>query len=112
MKISLFLFSFLCGSFLYAQVGIGTDTPNPSAQLEVVSQDRGILLPKVALTGLKDQTTIEGGNVESLLLYNTTENDSIRPGYYYWSGDRWHRLLTINDIHPALRQVIDTTRSH
>ncbi|MCH7396343.1 hypothetical protein MM236_00005, partial [Belliella sp. DSM 107340] len=75
-----------------AQVGIGTVDPSRSSQLEIVSSDRGLLIPRVALTSVTDSGTISAGNVESLLVYNTTENGLIVPGYYYWYNDRWRRM--------------------
>ncbi|MFD2035516.1 hypothetical protein ACFSKL_11985, partial [Belliella marina] len=75
-----------------AQVGIGTTEPSHSSQLEIVASDKGILIPRVALTSVIDEATIQAGNVESLLVYNTTDNDLITPGYYYWYQDRWRRL--------------------
>ena len=73
----------------YAQgVGIGT-TPNPSAMLDVSSTSRGLLAPRLALTGSTDATTISNGNVTSLLVYNTATASDVIPGYYYWNGTAW-----------------------
>lgn len=75
-----------CG---YTQgVGIGT-TPNPSAMLDVSSTSRGLLAPRVALTGSTDATTITNGNVNALLVYNTATVADVIPGYYYWNGTIW-----------------------
>ncbi|MGG5578645.1 hypothetical protein ACPDHL_15085, partial [Myroides sp. C15-4] len=86
--------AFCTGAISYAQVGIGTATPNPSSQLEISSDKRGVLIPQVPLKNVVDAKTIENGNVESLLVYNTTTNDELQPGYYFWKGASWHRLLT------------------
>ncbi|MFC3978150.1 hypothetical protein ACFOUP_17325, partial [Belliella kenyensis] len=75
-----------------AQVGVGTATPSSSAQLDIVSSDRGILIPRVRLSNDIDDATIVAGNVESLLVYNTNDNGIITPGYYYWFRNRWRRL--------------------
>jgi len=88
------LSAFCTGAITYAQVGIGTGTPNLSAQLEISSDKRGVLIPQVPLKGVLDAKTIENGNVESLLVYNITTNNELQPGYYYWKGASWHRLLT------------------
>lgn len=48
MKISVFLIC-LAAFAAQAQVGIGTNNPHPSAILDVQSQDKGVLLPRVAL---------------------------------------------------------------
>ena len=88
----LFLFLALIGT-TYAQVGVGTEVPEPSAQLDIVSSDKGILIPRVALDSLGDVNTIREGNVESLLVFNTTSNKFISPGYYYWYSGRWRGLV-------------------
>lgn len=98
MKKLLLFLSLITGNLLYAQVGIGTDMPNPSSQLEIVSSNRGVLIPQVRLTGITDQTTITAGNLESLLVYNTSTNATVTPGYYYWFKNSWHRFLTEADL--------------
>ncbi len=42
----------------FAQVGIGTTTPHASAILDITSTNKGLLLPRVNLTGTNDNTTI------------------------------------------------------
>ena len=47
-KLSLVLILFFCvSSFLNAQVGIGTTTPNASAKLDVTSSNKGLLPPRM-----------------------------------------------------------------
>ncbi|MGS2740063.1 hypothetical protein ACVBDY_12500, partial [Sinomicrobium sp. M5D2P17] len=82
----------------HAQVGIGTPLPDSSAQLDVVAEDKGILIPRVALTGARDQTTIANGNVESLLVFNTASTADVKPGYYYWYAESWHRVVSAEDV--------------
>lgn len=86
-----------------AQVGIGTSTPNKSAELTVHAKkgDRGILIPNVSLSSTKDIETIKNGNVNSLLVFNISTVSDVTPGYYYWYIDTWQRLTTESDI-PAI----------
>jgi hypothetical protein len=82
---------------LHAQsVGIGTATPDPSARLHISDNARGLLIPNVALTGTDDATTVSGP-ATSLLVYNTatagTGATAVTPGFYYWDGSQWVRLL-------------------
>ncbi|MBL4705818.1 MAG: hypothetical protein JKY54_14930 [Flavobacteriales bacterium] len=77
----------LISNKFYAQtgnVGIGTYTPDSSAKLDISATDKGILLPRVTLTGLNDATTI-AGPAASLLIWNTgdTWGDA---AYYYNNG--------------------------
>ncbi|WP_164732256.1 beta strand repeat-containing protein, partial [Flagellimonas oceanensis] len=76
----------------YGQVGVGTQTPNESAQLDVVAGDKGVLIPRVQLTGKNDSTTISNGNIESLLVFNTATTSDLAPGYYYWHNNTWNRI--------------------
>ena len=63
----------LITAFSYAQnVAINADAslPNSSAMLDVKSANKGLLMPRVALTGKDDITTI-ASPVASLMIYNT-----------------------------------------
>ncbi|MCV6630288.1 MAG: hypothetical protein OIF50_10600, partial [Flavobacteriaceae bacterium] len=86
--------SLLFATYSYGQVGIGTTTPNPSAQLEVVANNRGILIPNVSLQSETDNTTIANGNVESLMVFNTSTAAGLQKGYYYWADNKWNKLST------------------
>lgn len=74
---------------------------NASAALEVESTNKGVLISRIALTGTSDISTIANGNVTSMLVYNTATVADITPGYYYWNGTKWSRVVTPNDL-PSL----------
>lgn len=83
-------------------VGIGTVAPNSSAQLDIVSTNKGILIPQVSIDSLKDITSISTP-ANGLIVYNTTQpgvrNDMAR-GYYYYStvAAKWVRIAdNLND---------------
>jgi BclB C-terminal domain-containing protein len=87
-----FLFCLLLGIVLYAensmaQLGIGTQTPDPSAQLEIKSTSKGLLIPRVTSTG-NVPTPAEG-----LLVYQTTAP----VGFYVYKGGNWVGLATTAD---------------
>lgn len=63
-----------------------------SAMLDVSSSNKGILIPRIALTGVNDNATIPGP-ATGLLIYNLTLAGELTPGYYYWNGTSWTRLL-------------------
>ncbi|HZV69543.1 MAG TPA: hypothetical protein VFG10_08365 [Saprospiraceae bacterium] len=50
MKTSIVLFVFICSTHMYAQVGIGTTSPNPSSVLDVISTIKGFLPPRMSDT--------------------------------------------------------------
>lgn len=87
------LFSFILNAT--AQVGINTTNPANGALLDVFSPDKGMLIPRVELTGTDDTTTITPATV-GLLVYNTDIAGAIAvqvtPGFYYWSGSQWLRF--------------------
>jgi len=66
---------------------------NASALLDVSSSNKGILVPRVALTGTGDVATIPGA-ATSLLIYNTATISNVTPGYYYWNGSAWTKVVT------------------
>jgi hypothetical protein len=66
-------------------------SPDPSAMFDVQSGDKGLLIPRVALTGTSDVATIPAP-ATSLLIYNTNTSGNVTPGFYYWSGSSWKRL--------------------
>ncbi|MFC3158128.1 hypothetical protein ACFOEQ_06060 [Chryseobacterium arachidis] len=74
------ILSIIYGSVFFAQVGIGTTSPDPSAILDISSTNKGALLPRM--------TTIQRNNIPSpangLLVYDTTLN-----GFYGYNGTVW-----------------------
>ena len=59
MKNKLLQFFFVLVSYsAYSQVGIGTIMPNSSSQLEVVANNKGVLIPRIKLENSTDNTTI------------------------------------------------------
>jgi hypothetical protein len=79
-------------------VGIGTATPNASAQLDVVSTNRGLLVPRMTATariGIASPAT-------GLLVYqtNTVIFPASSPGFYVYDGTAWKLLAKDEDIVP------------
>lgn len=107
MKKLVFIMFLLVGYFSgYAQVGIGVQTPSSSAMLDIHSAggDKGVLLPKIALTSLTSYLPIKGDSSDArnvgLLIYNTTEDSTkdLVLGYYYWTGSSWVGLPNTSTI--------------
>jgi hypothetical protein len=92
-KIFYALFSILAiGSSINAQnVGIGTATPAASAKLDITDANRGLLIPRVALTGTTVAAPVTAPAI-SLLVYNTNTAADVTPGFYYWNGAAWVRF--------------------
>jgi hypothetical protein len=88
----LFIVSLFFSMQLNAQTGIGTTTPNASAKLDVYSNNKGFLPPRVILTSATDATTI-ASPAEGLLVYNLG-SVGLQAGYYYWNGTSWATIAT------------------
>ncbi|MDD2635314.1 MAG: tail fiber domain-containing protein [Bacteroidales bacterium] len=71
-------------------VGISNEsiTPHSSSILEVRSQDKGLLIPRLSLTNTNLSTPVSSP-ATSLLVYNTATVNDVTPGYYYWEGTKW-----------------------
>jgi len=81
---SLFLIFF--SFFSYCQnIGIGTNTPNASAALEIKDSTKGILIPRMTMT----QRNAIQNPAEGLMVYQT---DSTK-GFWYWDGNYWQAVI-------------------
>jgi len=123
-KILLIFSIFLGLQNAYAQVGLGTNSPNPSSIADFQADDKGILIPRVALKSTIDKTAIDNDKpIESLLLYNTATTTSgsndVKKGFYYWDGNlatgKWERIHTeesLNIIEIKKDTVLKMNRLH
>jgi hypothetical protein len=80
------LLTVCCQSLTAQNVGIGTTTPNTSAQLDVTSINKGILIPRLTFVQRNAIPTPATG----LLIYQT---DFVN-GFYFYNGSVWTQLST------------------
>lgn len=80
------LFSFLTAS---AQIGINTTNIDNGVMLEIDSNNSGVLIPRITLNSITDNTTIPGTLTNGTLIYNTTANATLQEGFYYWQNRSW-----------------------
>lgn len=73
-----------------AQVGIGTTSPNASAQLEVTSVTKGVLTPRMTST----QRAAISSPAEGLLVYQT----DAPTGFYNYVSGSWIKIATLTDL--------------
>ena len=83
MKKYLLLVTLLISVAVSAQIGIGTTSPNASAALDVVSTDKGVLVPR--MTQAERNAITVGAAQTGLLIYQT----DVSPGFYYYNGTIW-----------------------
>lgn len=80
MKKIFYPFIFLLTSQLFAQVGVGTNTPDNSAMFEVQSNNRGILFPRMTSAQRASIATPAAG----LYVFDTNTNS-----LWYYNGSIW-----------------------
>lgn len=94
-------------------------TPDPSAALDIAFTDKGVLIPRIALSSKLDASVISAP-ATSLLIYNTatagTSPNNVRPGFYYWNGTTWVRIknktnrkFLPSDVAATTTTLIDVT---
>ena len=92
-KASLLLVSSFTALFtVNSQVKIGAPgDPDMDAVLELAGSSKGLLLPRIALTGTSSAAPLSAF-VAGMVVYNTANVSDLRPGYYYSDGIRWIRI--------------------
>ncbi|SDH68364.1 hypothetical protein [Myroides phaeus] len=88
-------FSVLATTNVSAQQGFGTNAPDKSSAVDIVSSKRGLLIPRIELKNTGEASPVTKP-AESLLVYNTTKTGDVTPGFYYWENNRWVRFVASN----------------
>jgi hypothetical protein len=88
--VSLILLLLLSVPGISQNVGINATgtAPNASAGLDVEFPDKGVLIPRVALTGTANFTPL-AAHVAGMIVYNTSTTGDVTPGFYYNNGSKW-----------------------
>lgn len=100
MRKIVYTFSMLCFGLLSSQVGINTNPPHGSSVFDMSDSKRGFLAPRVTLLSNTDTTTIANAK-EGILVFNTTDNATLDPGYYSWNPTslKWEPFYNVtNDV--------------
>lgn len=78
--------------------GTGTFTYNTDALVDMQSNAKGLLLPRVALTSTISASPLSAF-AAGMVVYNTnttnTGSNDVAPGYYYNDGTKWIKLAAI-----------------
>ncbi|MCF6342406.1 MAG: hypothetical protein L3J31_06330 [Bacteroidales bacterium] len=75
-----------------AQIGIQTNNPDASSALDIVSGNKGLLVPRVTLTSDLTNPSPVSSPATGLLVFNNGANQPV--GFYYWGGATWMKLET------------------
>lgn len=88
-KVYLLISSLFISSALLAQevrnIGIGTTAPDKSAVLDIQSNDKGLLIPRLT----QDQMNTIANPATGLLVF---KNESSNSGFFYFNGEKWSPL--------------------
>ncbi len=76
-------FLFILGTAISQSVGLGTQTPHPSAVLDLVSPNKGLLLPRLTQAARLAIANPPAG----LVVYQTDAT----PGFFIFNGTEWSR---------------------
>ncbi len=92
LTLGIWLVAFLSNA---QSIGISSNgsAPDSSAILDIKSNNKGILLPRVLLTSLVDSLTIRKPAV-SLIVFNTNTNLPGGAGFYVWNGKSWDIIFS------------------
>jgi hypothetical protein len=84
------------------KVGDNPGSINPNSVLELQSTNKGFVAPRVALTATNSASPLSASPalLEGTIVYNTATAGSspndVTPGFYYWNGTTWSRLIAGN----------------
>ncbi|MBK9729032.1 MAG: hypothetical protein WAR77_04755 [Saprospiraceae bacterium] len=78
---------------LHAQIKVGNNpsTLDPNAALEIESVNKGLLLPRLALSSTTSTTPLSSF-VPGMFVYNISTTNDITPGIYYSDGLKWIKV--------------------
>jgi hypothetical protein len=100
-KLSLLHIILLVAFQASAQIGVGTDTLDPSAILDVTSMNKGVLIPRIQLNSITHKLGGRSSQPNGLLVYNMGNND-LAEGFYFWSGAEWEYIESSSVITPDI----------
>ncbi len=94
-----FTLLFFASTQMLAQVGVNTTNPDASSILDITSSNKGLLVPRVSLSNVTNNS-LDGSNTAAigLLIWNTNASTTggAGIGYYYFNGTTWEKIITNN----------------
>lgn len=86
---SLVFASYISNAQNGVKIAASAGTADPSAMLDITSSNKGLLFPRVTLTGLTDNTTPVNNPATGLVVYNLGSVGVPATGIYFWNGTSW-----------------------
>ena len=106
-------FAMLASTKTFAQQGFGTNSPDKSAAVDIISSKRGLLVPRLDLSNITVASPVDAP-AHGLLVYNKATSsltgadvaNNVTPGFYYWERNnttsetawqgKWVRIVSSN----------------
>ena len=89
-----YLMAILCAlslGFVNAQVGLNVQNPDQSAILDISSEDKGVLFPRMDLRNLSEADPVSNPAIGLIVWNNNASNSGAQKGFYYWNNN-WVKL--------------------
>lgn len=90
MRKTLLLLVLLFLNFTYSQVGVNTTNPHVSAELDVSSTNKGLLVPRLTTSAI---ATLASTASEGLIVFDTD-----RKLFLGWDGTKWQVFGNVNPV--------------
>ncbi len=74
-------------------MGVGINTPHPSARLHISASDKGVLFPNVGIGSLTSPSPISTTPAVGLFIFNDGSGGVTPRGFYWWDGTKWRYLM-------------------
>lgn len=97
--LSLALALFATAGFAQTKIGVvgkSNADVNTNAVLELEAENKGLLLPRVALTETTNAFPLSA-HVSGMTVYNTATGVDVVPGFYYNDGFKWQQMVTTDN---------------
>jgi hypothetical protein len=97
------------------RVGIGTTQPNSYSMLDIISDNKGIAIPRVELNTSTQDLNSDGDNDVSnqpkgLLVYNPDNIiNGLPQGFYFWNGAEWRNVDNSTAVEPSITNILCST---
>lgn len=97
VSVTLFSIAFCYCPNLFSQMKVGNNPAsiNSNSAFEIESGNKGLLLPRIALSATTRATPLNSF-VKGMLVYNTATDNDITPGLYYCDGTKWIKTNSAN----------------
>lgn len=92
-KLTLIIILFTIVGKVYSQQKIGNNPTsiNANAVLEIESTNKGLLIPRIALTSTSSASPLSAF-VAGMMVYNTATAGDVIPGFYVSTGSSWSKI--------------------